>query len=412
MEITSQRVDDFIEVLPKGRLDGYWADHLAGALEEIMRQGHDRIRLNLSEVVYISSMGVRVLVTFYKKLEAIQGAFVISEPSPFVTKTLDMMGLLKTLMSDAPPAKQETKTNSVQLLDHENAKFEVFPLQSSGRMQCRVVGNAALLAECGFSDVDCRTQLFPESSVAVGLGAFGSSFADCKGRFGEFLAVAGAAAYLPSDGSNVPDYVLSEGTLVPELQVLYGLVCEGSFSSLARFDAKPEAGVVGLSELVRTALDIAGADSACVVIVAESAGLVGASLRKPPVNGGKGATFFSHPGIRRWLSFTTERAHTRALAVVVGVASKAPDEILQPLVRPLEGQLSGHFHAAPFSYRPLQRGLIDLKKTVRSLFEGETLLGLMHLIGDDRELSDASESEFVRGACWIAPIANVKGDRG
>jgi hypothetical protein len=60
----------------------------------------------------------------------------------------------------------------------------------------------------------------------------------------------------------------------------------------------------------------------------------------------------------------------------------------------------------------LQRGLIDLRKTVRSLFEGETLLGLMHLIGDDRESTGVSESEFARGACWVAPLADVKGERG
>ncbi len=108
MEITSQRVDDFMEVLAKGRLDTYWADHLAAALEEILRQGHDRIRLNLSEVVYISSMGIRVLVMYYRKLGAIDGLFVISEPSPFVSKTLEMMGLLTKLTAGVPVAKQET----------------------------------------------------------------------------------------------------------------------------------------------------------------------------------------------------------------------------------------------------------------------------------------------------------------
>ena len=45
-----------------------------------------------------------------------------------------------------------------------------------------------------------------------------------------------------------------------------------------------------------------------------------------------------------------------------------------------------------------------MNKTVRSLFEDESLLGLLHLIGDDRESSGVSESEFVRGACWIGPI--------
>jgi anti-anti-sigma factor len=412
MEITSQPVDDFIEVLAKGRLDAYWADHLAAALEEILRQGHDRIRLNLSEVVYISSMGIRVLVMYYRKLGAIDGVFVISEPSPFVGKTLEMMGLLTKLTADVPAPKQETVAGEVRKLDFAHAKFEVFRLDSQGGMQCTPVGNAALVEGCGFCERDCRTELFPETSIALGLGAFGGGFDECKGRFGEFLAVAGAAAYQPSDGSNVPDYLLSEGTLVPELQVLYGLVCEGSFPSLARFEAKPEAGAVGLSELATAALDIAGADTACVVMVAESAGLVGASLRKPPVNGGTGTSLFSHPGIRSWLSFTTERSHTRALTVVVGVVSKAPGDMLRSLVRPLSGSVSGHFHAAPFSYRPLRHGVIDLKTTVRSLFEGETLLGLLHLIGDDRELSGASESEFVRGACWIAPISALKGERG
>ena len=81
MEISSQPVEDFLEVKAKGRLDGYWADHLTQALEEILRQGHDRIRMNLSEVSYVSSLGIRVLVVFYKKLSAINGAFVVSEPS-------------------------------------------------------------------------------------------------------------------------------------------------------------------------------------------------------------------------------------------------------------------------------------------------------------------------------------------
>jgi anti-anti-sigma factor len=411
MEITSQRVDDFMEVSPKGRLDGYWADHLSSALEEIIRQGHDRIRLNLKEVVYISSIGIRVLVLFYKKLQAIDGVFVLTEPSPSVSKILDMVGLRKTLMSEAPAPKVAPKTETVRAFESKSVKFEVFQLASSGGMTCRVMGDARLLASCGFTDADCRTESFHESSVALGLGAFGGGFAECKDRFGEFLAVAGAAAYQPADGSNAPDYLLGDGALVPELQVLYGVACIGSFSSLARFESKPDAGVVGLGELAGTALDIARANSACVVIVAESAGLVGACLRKPPVNGETGAHLFSHPGIRNWLSFTTERAHTRALAVVVGIASKAPDEVLRGLLRPLGQSVLGHFHVAPFSYRPLQRGLIDLRKTVRSLFEGETLLGLMHLIADDRELQGVSESEFVRGACWVAPIASAKGER-
>src|ERR1041384_8344920 len=105
MEITSQRLDDFTLVTAKGRLDAYWADHFSAAIEEILRHGSHRIRIDLNDVAYISSMGIRVLVQFYKKLQAINGEFVVSEASEPVTKVLDMVGLRKTLMPGVPAAK-------------------------------------------------------------------------------------------------------------------------------------------------------------------------------------------------------------------------------------------------------------------------------------------------------------------
>jgi hypothetical protein len=202
---------------------------------------------------------------------------------------------------------------------------------------------------------------------------------------------------------------LAEGDFVPELQVLYGIVCDGPMSALARFEVKPESRAVGLTELADACLEAANADRAAMVIVAESAGLAGATLRKPPVNGASGDAPFGHPEIRDWLSFTAERAYVRSLALVVGVVARGEQDGLRDWVRPLrQGQaIVGHFHAAAFSYRPLQRGMIDLTKTVKSLFEGETVQGLLHLIGDDRGSSGVAESEFVRGACWIAPIGEV-----
>ena len=71
----------------------------------------------------------------------------------------------------------------------------------------------------------------------MGLGAFGDTFAACQERFGEFLGIAGAVACQPADGTNFPDYMMSSGTLVPSLSLLYGLCCEGGFSRLMRFES-------------------------------------------------------------------------------------------------------------------------------------------------------------------------------
>ena len=407
MEINSQHVEGFLEVRAAGRLDAHWSDHLSQALEEMLRQGDDRIRLHLGAVDYISSMGIRVLLAFYKKVAAINGAFVIVEPSEPVGKVLEMVGLKETLMSGRDSAAADV-FEQVCSIERETGRMDVFPIRGGSPMKCTVVGDPALLEGARYTSEHGRQVAFPENTFGLGLGAFGASFEECRDRFGEFLAADGAAAYQPSDGSSAPDYLLAQGAFVPELQLLYGIVLQGGFERLGRFEVNGEARAVGLSTFSEMALEAVEADQAAFVMVGESAGLVGASLRKAPIGDG-GVTLFAHPEIRNWLSFTTERAFTRSLAVTVGVISRKPDAALAPFLRPLHGagSLQGHIHAAAFPYRPLQRGRIELRKTVRALFEQEIPLGLLHLLGDDRESTGVAESEFVRGACWVAPLAKA-----
>jgi anti-anti-sigma factor len=405
MEITRQQAGDWTELAVKGRLDGYWADHLSKAIEDAIRTGSHRLRLNLAHVTYVSSMGLRVLVMFYQQLHGIQGKFVVSQPSEPVKRVLEMARLGEILMPEQP-VSGHTVAEMGRLLERPGVHWEVLPVARDAGVRCRVVGEPARLAGFSFGPGDSRALLFPASTLAVGLGAFGHTYEECQARFGEFLAVGGAAAYQPTDGSNVADYLLAEGNFVPELQVLYGLVCEGDFPHLARFEARPEAGAVPLSEMAAAALDIAGSATAALVAVGETAGLLGAALRQSPAHAPQDGAPFRYPEVRGWLSYSAERAYPHALAVAVGVVTREAPPALAPLVRPLApNAAAGHVHAAAFSYRPLKKGRIDLAATIRTLFESETLHGVLHLIGDDREAG--RESEFVRGACWVAPVQEV-----
>jgi hypothetical protein len=102
------------------------------------------------------------------------------------------------------------------------------------------------------------------------------------------------------------------------------------------------------------------------------------------------------------------------MTLVAGVALRDGSGVMAPVVRPLNsseanpvGPISGHFHAAAFSYHPLQNGKIDLKTTVKKLFEGQTVEDVLHLLSDDRVIAGAGQSEFIRGACWIGPIREI-----
>ena len=108
-----------------------------------------------------------------------------------------------------------------------------------------------------------------------------------------------------------------------------------------------------------------------------------------------------------------ERAYTKSVVLAAGVAVRGSAGALAPVIRPFPNasssglRIAGHFHAAAFSYRPVQRGQIDLKASIKSLFEGQVLEGILHLLSDDRAVSGSGQSELIRGACWIAPISTI-----
>src|SRR5262249_31104333 len=97
MEIHKRFDTDVVELTVTGRLDGYWADHLASALEEEIREGSHHILLDLSEVAFLSSAGIGILVKFYRQLKDIQGSLAVSKSSQQVRKRLEISGLNEVL---------------------------------------------------------------------------------------------------------------------------------------------------------------------------------------------------------------------------------------------------------------------------------------------------------------------------
>jgi anti-anti-sigma factor len=411
MEISTQQVGDALAVKVRGRLDNYWTEHLRTNLEEFVRGGAHVIRLNLSEVSFLSSAGVGLLVLTYRQLKDIGGTLIIASPSDRVKQVLDLCKLSPILLTNQAPANPVERKSKAVRFTSSSAAFEVLECSSQRPLTFELIGDPGLLKSCSFGPKDCRSLTFPPSTFGFGLGAFGHGFEDAQSRFGEFLAVGGSAAYLPTDGTNVPDFMVCSGDLVPEVNVLYGVRCEGGFTHLLRFEAASVDSPVMLSELAATALEISGAPAIGMVMVVESAGLVGAALRRSPATAAiANASPFQYPEVRTWLSFSTERLYSRSLVLISGVAASSASEAFAPLLRRMGSEASpvGHFHAAAFSYRPLKKGDIDLKATVLTLFETETLQGVLHLLTDDREAAGPRQSEFVRGACWIGALSEKR----
>jgi anti-anti-sigma factor len=405
VEITKKSLAGTAELRVDGRLDAHWADHLTRAIEEILHGGTHHLRVDMSGVSYMSSAGVRVLLRFRKQAQQLSGSFVVVQPSAAVRTVLEMAGLVVLFGEEAPHAAPPVVGRQFEA---EGVRFESFDLEKGGALRCRMLGDPLKLQRTAYGPGDCRAIETSASTMVVGLGAFGRNYDECRGRFGELLAAGGVAAYLPTDGTNHPDYLLSAGAFVPTPQLLYGLACEGSFQRLLRFDAALGSGPASLGSVVRSCLDLRDAEAVGIVVVAESAGLIGATLRKSPDDDPLRCDL---PEVREWLSFSPERLYGLGVALLVGVVATS-SSTLDPFLRPLdaEGSLTAHFHAAAFPYRPLRKGQIDLRESVGALFEAETVQSVLHLLNDDRQIVGGGQSAFVRGACWISPITEISSE--
>ncbi len=410
MKITRTEHTDRIEVKLEGRMDAAWSDHVGQALAECIRSGKHVIAVDMAEVEYISSAGIRVLIIYARQLQSIEGRFSVVNASEAVSSVVQLAGLeallgageLPGAVPAAPAPEQAARPVPLPLA---GATAEVFDLEPDAELRPRWLGEATPWLTGGTADVGSVVEL-PAGTMAVGLGALGPEDTSASERLGELLAAGGAAVCQPADGTGRPDYLLAQAALTPRATLAYGLVAEGSFARLLRFDKGDEAPSLPLSLVLNACLDVSGGDAIGVVGVAETAALVGAALKRRPSTTPGAGNILAFPNVREWLSFTAEAAFASSVCLIVGFAVRGERGFSLPLMKPLlrAGDLHGHFHAAAFPYRPIRKGRVDLRESIAPLFDSDSVLGVLHLLNDWREASGAGESRFLRGCCWFAPL--------
>jgi anti-sigma B factor antagonist len=392
-----------------GRLDREWAGHLSTTLEELLRDGVRSLVIDLSTVTYISSAATEVLARWQQELTTLRGEVQLAALSPAVQEMFAVAGWEGGVKPGAiSPADLRQSSWHLPALAATSGQYQTAVSDPEGRLACRLHGSPSRLTQAPFGPDDCDVVTLPRNSFGLGLGAIAGDYQECHDRLGELVAVAGGVAYFPSDGARMADYLIGDGA-APRAVLASGLTCEGTFSRLVRFSARPEAEAVPFSELVAVCLDAVGGRAAGLVVAAETHGVVGARLRRSPAGPGGAPLRFDVPMVREWLSFAPERAYTVTTSLVAGVVARAPKGPLAAHLRPLAlmGRLAGHFHAAVFSYGPLPQRTVELGTLVKGLFKNHLLRDVLHLVSDDRGEAGVGETTLVRGVAWVGPITEA-----
>ena len=91
MKITKDIKDKVLSVKLVGRLDTNTAPVLDGELKDDLEVA-EKLELDLKDLDYISSAGLRTILVFHKKMSAKKGSLVVQHPKDEVMEVFDMTG--------------------------------------------------------------------------------------------------------------------------------------------------------------------------------------------------------------------------------------------------------------------------------------------------------------------------------
>ncbi|MGB3944119.1 MAG: STAS domain-containing protein [Methanothrix sp.] len=92
MKLDNKSSGDVMIVLPAGRLDAPSSEELKADMEKLIGEGWIKIVANLEGVDYISSSGLRVMLSALKKLRSLGGDLKLASLRPYVRETFEIAG--------------------------------------------------------------------------------------------------------------------------------------------------------------------------------------------------------------------------------------------------------------------------------------------------------------------------------
>ncbi len=402
MKIELEPRGEYLLVKAKGRLDVSWADYFTETLVAQIREGRHKLVIDASEMIFLSSAGIRALLQVFKNLNTVGGKFLIVKPTAFVKETLSTSGFQAWLGEELPAEMAGSRPGS-QSAGSEYTGIEHFTLP--GKAGVRIAEPAAWRPWRPVDRSGIKELAFSHERCGLGIGSATVDFDDARDKFGEFLAVAGNVVYQPPEEQGPPDYLIAEKEFIPRMLCLQAITWECGMGSLMRFSPTGTRPFYPVSVLLEEILRQSGGKAAGFVMLGEIEGFVGSALiRSPGLIGEEREIGF--PEIRDWLSFSGERSYSFQQALLAGVVSQAGSTLVPPV--PSVPGLAAHIHAAVFPHQPLPNGRIELEPSVRKFFNGPAPQAVMHLAVDSRPVVGLGESALIRGACWYGPVMNAE----
>ena len=177
MEITRTATAEHFEIKLKGRLDAIWSDHVARALAESVQSGQHVLALDMAEVDFISSAGIRILMIYTKQLKSIHGRLAVIHASENVRNVLELAGL-RTLLQvgtgpAAAPLPAAERSSGQFVLSQPGTTAEMYDLDLNATLEVDWPGDSAAWLAGQAPPAACTSVEFSVQTLGLGLALWG-----------------------------------------------------------------------------------------------------------------------------------------------------------------------------------------------------------------------------------------------
>jgi anti-anti-sigma factor len=105
MTCTEERNGGVLILRPSGSLDAENANALLGKIAQLIEGGVRNLLLDFSAVTYVSSFGLRTVLTAAKRLASAEGKLALAEMNTQVRRIFEISGLVSVLVIRATKAE-------------------------------------------------------------------------------------------------------------------------------------------------------------------------------------------------------------------------------------------------------------------------------------------------------------------
>jgi anti-anti-sigma factor len=244
-----------------GRLDGFGAKEAEKILPPL--PPGSSLVFDGSELSYLSSAGVRFLLSVHKDATAKNAKVALSALQPFCASVLEMSGLAGIIPVYGSPgeAAHELRNRGAEGGEGERCATDagtfVFHPVSSVEGTIDILGDIANVIDCAITPGLVRSKPFFETEYSLGLGALGGSPDDYLPVMGEAVMLAGTMVWLPTDGNDTPDYMIPrKASTSVVLQTGFNASIRGGFNEFVEFTTAPDR-PASVRDIYRALFDLA-----------------------------------------------------------------------------------------------------------------------------------------------------------